>query len=274
MVSKRIKYIAGSSVFIGVFLLSQACQVIPENERFIPLKTATNARTSLLVDFSAWQCINCPAAAEEAHALLQLYGNQLIVIEAHPASNGLTKPPTQHPEYDYTCPAADSLYARMGGTNVTPLPQGVINLSQTSNGGYFASPSEWGALIYSAQQTYDSVDIQLNRITAEQIEYKLTNWTPRDAHCTLYMYLTEDSIRSAQYLPDSHTTDYIRNHLLRDAILPHAGIAVTINAFSEHTDTVAYTLPDHVVPEHAHIIAAIYCNGQVIQAQQTDATAK
>ena len=274
MVSKRIKYIAGSSVFIGVFLLSQACQVIPENERFIPLKTATNARTSLLVDFSGWRCINCPAAAEEAHALLQLYGDQLIVIEAHPAANSLTKPPTQHPEYDYTCPAADSLYVRMGGTNVTPLPQGVINLSQTSNGGYFASPSEWGALIYSAQQTYDSVDIQLNRISAEQIEYKLTNWTTRDAHCTLYMYLTEDSIRSAQYLPDSHTTDYIRNHLLRDAILPHAGIAVTINAFSEHTDTVAYTLPDHVVPEHAHIIAAIYSNGQVIQAQQTNATEK
>lgn len=275
MVSKRIKYIAGSSVFIGVFLLSQACQVIPENERFIPLETAKAERNCLLIDFSAWKCINCPNAAEEAHALMQQYGDRLIVIEAHPATNTLTAPPAKFPEYDYTCPAADSLYVRMGGTNVTPLPTGVINLRQYPDGEYFKPYQEWGTHIYSSMQTYDSVDITLSYHTDGQIDCRMTNRTVKPMDCTLYMYLTEDSVISAQYLPDgSNTTDYVRNHLLRDNILPHNGLNINLKPATETTHGLTYTLPDHVVPEHAHIIAALYSNGQVIQAQQTDATAK
>ena len=256
------------AIYIFLLLALAACQTIPESERLIPLPAASGERACLLIDFSAWQCVNCPSAAEEAHTLLEQYGDQLIVIEAHPATNGLTKPPAKYPEYDYTCPAADSLYIRFGGTNVTPLPTGVVNMKQYPDGAYFKPYQEWGTHIYSAMQSYDSVDITLTYNADEQIAYTVANYSAKAMDCTLYMYLTEDSIISAQKFPDANSTDYVRNHLLRDAILPHKGIPVSLAPETEISNTVSYTLPDKVVPAHSHIVAALYHNGEIIQTRQ------
>ena len=74
---------------VAVAMLT-ACEVIPEGERLIPVETEETNRKILLVEFSGVNCNNCPTAAEEGHKLQHLYGEKLVIVEMHPASNALT----------------------------------------------------------------------------------------------------------------------------------------------------------------------------------------
>ena len=251
-------------------------QLIFESETIIPPKdnTATdptvpsNIRTALLIDFSGWRCVNCPDAAEQAHELLSIYGQQLVVLEAHPAANKLTA--SQKPDYNYTCPAADSLYKTMGGNNTTPLHIGSVNMKAKEGGTFLMNVGEWAGAVQSAVKQYHSADIHLRIGEQDSIICNIYNWSAQTLACNLYVWLTEDSIVSAQYFPDSLSTNYMRNHLLRDAISSPNGEPLTLPAEENVTHTFLYTLPDKVVPENCHIVAALYANGEIIQAAQTE----
>lgn len=273
MISSTKPYIPFFSLCLAVVLCLAACQVIPENDRMLPVETNETEKTCLLIDFSAWKCVNCPNAAEEAHKLLEQYGDRLIVIEAHPATSGLTKPPTKYPEYDYTCPAADSLFIAMGGTSTTPLPIGSVDLALFDDGSgkkeYLKDPSQWGSMIYLALMDDNKVDMHLTTNDNHEIECRINNRSEQDLACSLYVWLTEDNIVSAQYFPDSTTNNYLRNHLLRDAIAAPNGAPLTLPADENVTRTFQYTLPEKVVPKNCHIVAALYANGEIIQTTQT-----
>lgn len=251
-------------------------QLIFESETIIPPKDTTatdptvpsNIRTALLIDFSGWRCVNCPDAAEQAHELLSIYGQQLVVLEAHPAANKLTA--SQKPDYNYTCPAADSLYKTMGGNNTTPLPIGSVNMKAKEGGTFLMNVGEWAGAVQSAVKQYHSADIHLRIGEQDSIICNIYNWSDQTLACNLYVWLTEDSIVSAQYFPDSLSTNYMRNHLLRDAISSPNGEPLTLPAEENVTRTFLYTLPDKVVPENCHIVAALYANGEIIQAAQTE----
>ena len=253
-------------------------QLIFESETIIPPKDTTatdptvpsNIRTALLIDFSGWKCVNCPDAAEQAHELLSIYGQQLVVLEAHPAANKLTA--SNKPEYDYTCPAADSLYKTMGGNITTPLPIGSVNMKAKEGGTFLMNVGEWAGAVQSAVKQYHSADIHLRIGEQDSIICNIYNWSAQTLACNLYVWLTEDSIVSAQYFPDSTTTHYLRHHLLRDAISSPNGDPLTLPAEENVTRTFLYNMPDKVVPENCHIVAALYANGEIIQAAQIAAT--
>ena len=272
MSSSTKPHISLFSLCLAVAIGIASCQVIPENEQLIPVESSESAKTCLLIDFSGWRCINCPAAAEEAHKLLEQYGDQLIVMEAHPATNSLTKPPAKYPEYDYTCPAADSLYIALGGTGTTPLPVGSIDMAAFNNGSgsgaYLKTPDQWGAMVYASLKKDCQVEVRIHRNEKKEIVCQLNNKSEQELACSLYMWLTEDNIVSAQYFPDSTTTQYVRNHLLRDAILPAGGKTLTLAPLQQTEQIVVYTLPEKVVPENCHIVAAVYADGEIIQAAQ------
>lgn len=251
-------------------------QLIFESETIIPPKDTTatdptvpsNIRTALLIDFSGWKCVNCPDAAEQAHELLSIYGQQLVVLEAHPAANKLTA--SNKPEYDYTCPAADSLYKTMGGNITTPLPIGSVNMKAKEGGTFLMNVGEWAGAVQSAVKQYHSADIHLRIGEQDSIICNIYNWSAQTLACNLYVWLTEDSIVSAQFYPDGPINNYMRNHLLRDAISSPNGESLTLPAEENVTRTFLYTLPDKVVPENCHIVAAIYANGEIIQAAQIE----
>ena len=126
-----------------------ACQVIPENEQmlesFTPADTSQIKRTSLLIEYSGWRCMNCPNAATVAHDLQEQYGEELVVVVMHPASNPNTRYGNNQ-SVNYTCPEAVSVYIRMGGTNATPFPTGNINFLQQDNS-FFCGSDTWATLL-------------------------------------------------------------------------------------------------------------------------------
>ena len=257
--------------------LLTSCEVIPAGQReeviFTPTDPSAVKRSSLLIEYSGWQCVNCPTAAEEAHHLKELYGEDLVVVVMHPESN----PNTRHnnkPALNYTCPEADSIYIVMGGTNTTPFPTGNVNMVQVATKGYFQDFDKWGTLISQAyatpkpillsqevKGTMDSKDIN--------IVVEITNLDTQAIEATLQVWLTEDSVMGSQKKPEGTDKNYVHNHLMRASISPLWGEKLPIDAHMTQQVVYEYPLPDKVVRENCNIVSLVSVNGEVVQAKET-----
>ena len=257
--------------------LLSACEVIGPDDRdkviFTPTDPSAVKRTSLLIEYSGWQCVNCPTAAEEAHRLEKLYGEELVVVVMHPESN----PNTRHndkPALNYTCPEADSIYIMMGGTSTTAFPTGNINLFKHDTKSYFTDYSMWGKYISQAYSnpkpviinqevtgTADSKDIN--------IAVDITNLDTQAIEATLQVWLTEDSVMGSQKKPEGTDKNYAHNHLMRASISPLWGDIMPIEAHMTEQQVYRYTLPEKVVKENCNIVALVSVNGEVVQATET-----
>ena len=204
-------------LFIYMVILALcACEVIPENERLIPTEADPNGnRTHVLLEFTGFRCVNCPTAAETARTLQSIYGDKLLVVSLHPATNPFTQG-----IYDYTCPAADSVYLFMGGTASTPFPTGNIDLTPR-NGRWFMDHAEWPATVDEAMK--DSICPTLYiQAEADTIERTVCIYATCDYYFSaardaqLALWLVEDSIQGAQAMPDgSANMEYYHRHVLR-----------------------------------------------------------
>lgn len=271
---------------IAVAMLT-ACEVIPEDERdfevFIPKDTTTNdstqttpvivKRSSLLIEYSGWMCVNCPTAAEVAHQLKEQYGEQLVVVVMHPESN----PNTRHnnnPVLNYTCPEADSIYIMMGGTSTTAFPTGNINLFKHDTKSYFTEYSMWGK--YISQAYSNPKPVIINQKVKGTIDSKdinivvdITNHDTNAIEANLQVWLTEDSVMGSQKKPEGTDKNYAHNHLMRASISPLWGDIMPIEAHMTEQQVYRYTLPDKVVKENCNIVAFVSVNGEVVQATET-----
>lgn len=267
-------------ILIGLLLvLLSGCEVISENEQikevFTPTDPSAVKRTSLLVEYSGWKCINCPTAAAEAHRLKEQYGEQLVVVVMHPESN----PNTRHnnkPALNYTCPEADSIYIMMGGSNTTPFPTGNVNLVKDATKGYFNDYDTWATLVSQAYSNPRPVVIgqDVNGTTESRdinIVVDITNLDTKAIEATLQVWLTEDSVMGRQDgAPDPK--NYAHNHLMRASISPIWGDKLMIDAHTTEQITYQYTLPEKVVNQHCNIVSLVSLNGEVVQTKESKIT--
>ena len=263
-----------------VAILLTACEVIPEGEReeiiFTPSDPTAVKRTSLLIEYSGWQCVNCPTAAEEAHRLQELYGENLVVVVMHPESN----PNTRHnnkPALNYTCPEADSIYIMMGGTNTTPFPTGNVNMVQDPAKGYFCDYDQWATLVSQAYATPKPMLLSVEaKGYADSREVwmavDMSNLDTKAVEATLQVWLTEDSVIGSQKKPEGTDKEYAHNHLMRASITSIKGESVQLDAQMSHQLVFEYTLPEKVVKENCNIVAILSINGEVVQARETKIT--
>jgi len=255
--------------FILSVLLFTACEVISENERLIPAPVSVDSteRTHVLIEFTGFRCVNCPKASAAAEALKQTYGERLIVVAMHPASNPFTQGAAQ---YDYTCPQADVYYRYMGGSATTPFPTGNINITDSEDR-YLSDYPEWATLLAQQMNLPTSVHLSLQ---AQRDSNTITVTTtasadqPHDYH--LVTWLVEDSVQGAQALPDgSVDRQYYHRHMLRTAAGDAWGENYTI-PFTPVTLTSTLTLPDGCDPTHCSIVvAALDDQNRIINARQT-----
>lgn len=265
------------SLLLVLGSLLTSCEVIPNGEQekviFTPTDPSAVKRTSLLIEYSGWQCVNCPTAAEEAHRLKELYGENLVVVVMHPESN----PNTRHnnkPALNYTCPEADSVYLMMGGTNTTPFPTGNINMVKDASKGYFQDFAQWATQVSQAYENPKPVLLsQEVRGYADSrdiwMSVDITNLDTKAIEATLQVWLTEDSVIGSQKKPEGTDKEYAHNHLMRASITPMWGEMLPIDAHMTQQAVYEYTLPDKVVKENCNIVAIVSINGEVVQASET-----
>lgn len=254
--------------------LLTACEIIPEDERIVDVFTpVTIKRTSLLIEYSGWMCVNCPTAAEVAHQLKEQYGENLVVVVMHPESNPNTRYGSNQ-NINYTCPEADSIYIKMGGTNTTAFPTGNINMFKNDGKSYFTEYSSWGNYISKSYSTPKFVLIgQQVKGSADymdiDIQIDITNMSTDVLDATLQVWLTEDNVIGSQKKPEGTDKEYAHNHLMRASISPIWGDAVRIDAQQKEQVSYQYTLPEKVKKENCNIVALVSVNGEVVQATET-----
>ncbi len=247
------------------------CEVIGESERLIPMPVPVDSteRAHVLIEFTGFRCVNCPKASAEAEALKQTYGERLIVVAMHPASNPFTQGAAK---YDYTCEEADVYYRYMGGNATTPFPTGNINFTSDEEG-YLNDYPTWATLL--AQQMSQPTEVHLSvqamrDSSTNNITVTTTASADKTQECRLVTWLIEDSIQGAQAMPDgSVNRDYYHRHVLRMAAGDAWGENKTI-PFTAVTVTTTMTLPDGCEPKHCSIVvAALDENNRIINARQT-----
>jgi hypothetical protein len=211
---KNILYIVISAVLLC------ACEVIREEDRLVPIprqEYKTN-RTHVLVEYTGFRCINCPAAAELAQSLVQLYDTQLIVVAMHPKSNPFTQGALK---YNYTCPEADAYYQFMGGTKTTPFPVGNIDMRRVENH-YLINPNEWAAKLncMMGDSTHIALTVEAETDTViRTVNLGITICSDSVIDCRLALWLVEDSVLGAQAMPDgTNNTAYFHRHLFRQTL--------------------------------------------------------
>lgn len=262
---KRLLYMLLSALVLA------GCEVIGEGERLVPVQVPvdTTERVHVLVEFTGFRCVNCPKASAAAEALKQTYGERLIIVAMHPASNPFTQGAAL---YDYTCEEADVYYRYMGGNATTPFPTGNINFKSDEDD-YLSDYPEWATLLAQqmSQPTEVHLSIQAERDNSTNI---ITVTTAASANkiqdCRLVTWLVEDSIQGAQALPEGGVDrEYYHRHVLRMAAGDAWGESYAI-PFTPVTITTAMSLPDGCDPEHCSVVvAAMDDKNRIINARQT-----
>ena len=212
-------------VYILTAIILTGCELIPDEERYKPVDSRTGTRCHVLIEFTGFRCVNCPAASELAQTLQETYEGKLVVVAMHPASNPFTQG-----KYDYTCPAADSIYQWMGGDASTPLPAGNIDM-KPYNGEWFVNTSLWPTMVYEAMQ-----------------ETEIPN---PDQLKTSY-WLVEDSVLGVQAMPEGVNDHYYHRHVLRGVWEEETAIVVPEGCRREHLSV----LKLYIDPKDNHIIQA------------------
>lgn len=208
-----------ANILLCVMALT-ACNTIPDDRQIIPVDPTSGEATVLLTEFTGLQCVNCPLAANQARQLLTTYGDKLVVVAMHPASNPFTKASAQ---YDYTAKEADDYYQYFGGTSSTPFPTGVINFSKTGDN-YFTDYTTWGAAIAKQSLKSSPATMQLQAVidaATRQLDVNCTALfnTTSSGNERIVLWLVENNIIGAQMMPDGSTdTNYTHNHVFRQAL--------------------------------------------------------
>ena len=271
--SKLFKMVQYCSVLLLTILVS--CEVIPEGERFTevftPSDTSQIKRASLLIEYSGWRCMNCPNAAEVAHELKAQYGEDLVVVVMHPASNPNTRYGNNQ-ALNFTCPEADSIYISMGGTNTTPFPTGNVNGEQ-QGGNYFMGQDTWATQI---SKYYGSSLMKMSQVVAcanDEIDVtvEICNMGGNNLRAQLQIWLTEDGVVGKQIMPTGETNnEYEHNHLMRASVLPSVwGEEVELTSMTPTIYTSHYKLPEKVVAENCNVVSVVSVDGVVVQVKET-----
>lgn len=268
--SKLFKIVQYCSVLLLTTLVS--CNVIQEDDRYIPIDLERSNRATLLVEFSGLQCVNCPTAAQEAHNLQGVYGDKLVVVEMHPASNPLTKVSDKKPEWNYTCEASDIYYKYFGGSATTPFPTGVINFAKDDDT-FFVSHQLWGAACESSASKPSHIDLQqiVSLDTATRniiIDAYITNLSITDMDVSYIAWLTEDSIIGPQQTEAGIDQQYAHNHILRDTVTDTWGTQIALKNGETSHQSITYTLPEKVVLENCNVVGIVMKDGEVVQVKE------
>ena len=251
---RTILFLLAATLMIG-------CDQIAEDRHFLPMDPRalpSNQRAHLLVDFSAFRCLNCPLAAEEAEALQQVYDSSLVVVTMHPPLHPLTQGTV-----DYTCPAADVYFEDLGGDVSTPLPTGSVNILPEEDGEYLL-PMELWATALAARQTDTAlivpslnVDYEPNsRIFTVRAQTKPIDSQLSNLDYQLILWLVEDSVEGLQLMPDNTVNEhYYHRHLLRESLTEPWGEALSWPQKPSLERN--YTLPEEYNDHQAYIVAVL-----------------
>lgn len=284
---KTMKFIKNISRVIGIALviftgnvLLPSCDIIEEpyleevkvDNDTIPVEQ--HVRKVLLEDFTGQKCPNCPDAAEIAHTLQGIYGEQIVVIAIHAGNFAI---PDGTFTADYRTAEGDELNSYYN-ISMYGYPMGLIN--RTEYNGYPVVPKENWETAFAEQvemevqadisitNTYNSGTRKLDCVIKTEFLEEL------DGTYNICAFITESGIISPQQTIGGIISNYQHNHMLRGSLngtwgdpAGTDGLAIPGNKL---TNNYSFTLPAEWNAENCAVVAYVYNTESliVIQAEE------
>ena len=221
-----------------------ACDIVEEpfaTNGGTPVDTSsptTFIKKILVEDYSGHTCSNCPNAARELDALIDIYGDKIVPITIH-VGKTYARPfhISQAPKYQYdfrteTGESWDNLFQI---TNLG-LPKGMINRIGVPNSTHGAEVTNWNSIIQSVASDEPDFGITISsdingNVGSVDVNIKVLNDIGGDFN--LVLCLTEDSIinwqKDVEAFPNVDVEFYVHKHVFRTSINSAWGEALQTN---------------------------------------------
>lgn len=262
LMHKKIRYILRYAALVLLMAgVAVSCSDVAEDERLVYVRPADVRRAVLIEDFTGQRCVWCPNGNDAIDALEQQYGDTTIIaVAVHSGPLGFKG---NAAVVGLATELGDTYYNRFG---VESQPTAYINrralLPRVTDwpARVLADLEAEPALMLTLTAGYDS----LTRHATLQTDILALD---HDVDGFLQVWLTEDSIRALQMMPDgSANAGYIHNHVLRAAVNGDWGEPVSVAAHQSVSRSCSYTLPAEYNARHCHFVAFVYSDDGVLQA--------
>ena len=264
---------------LSVFMIT-ACDIV-EEPYLVPVGgngpgPEEKVRKVLLEDYTGQKCPNCPEAAEVAHTLKEIYGEQLVLLTVHA---GFYATPDASGDFtaDFRTPEGAELnsYFEFPG-----YPMGMVNRAEYGGSGILLKDS-WEAAV----QEQVNLDVQ-----ADIVITNAYNAGTRKLDCLLEtefladldgtynicVFIIESGIISPQETDQGVNLTYVHNHVLRTSMNGTWGDVVGTNGQavtgSTLTNSYSFTLPAEWNADNCGVVAFVYntATTEIVQAEEKD----
>lgn len=251
--------------------------------------TITRKRKVLLEDYTGHTCGNCPKAASAADAVVQLYGDKVVVIGVHAGFFSVPVPPAPLPSgapagsyfMDFRTPEGTLWDSPQNfGISTVGNPNGMVN-RKTFNGNRVIAHTNWASAVQTILN--DSADIGTKIFTGYNSVTREVNITVRgkfynsnNSNLKLVVLISESNIITWQTDYDvtpNHVPDYNHKHVLRGTVNGAWG-ELFANALTPAGTTLeknyTYTLNNSWNENNCSVVAFIYdeVTLEVLQADE------
>lgn len=243
---------------LTLMVAATACTVIPEDDRIITETTPFGNKSVLLVEFTGWKCVNCPDAAKVAHQLLELHGDNLVVVGIHPDGASWCIPTGA--ALDFRTEVGGKYWTYFGSP--VSFPIGIIDFC-AFNGDYLLDRNLWAADVAKRRTLYQSIFLNPEmELDGRDLSIHTNLITFSDTTVTeplsLILWITEDNIVGLQLEGSEPNLEYVHNHVLRAAATPEWGNDVTAPAGGAPTSLDAtITLDENWVINNCNVVAVL-----------------
>ena len=218
VMKKKFKY----CLFACILLAFHSCDVIDGNymnsEVTNPVDTTNVVKKLLIEDFTGHRCPNCPSAAAELEALINLYEDRVIGIAIHPHSNFSIPNPLSSSQYTYDFRTEDgdnidNVFQMTSGG----LPVGMVNRIGF-DGNHQLSKDEWGEKVQTELEKEPVFKINLSSdftSISGNISVEVEALTDLNNSYNIVVCLTENNIIEWQKDNNIDNENYNHKHVLR-----------------------------------------------------------
>lgn len=260
-------------------LLIPSCDIV-EEPYLVPVNGGTgpgpgdNIRKVLLEDYTGQKCPNCPEAAEVAHNLKTIYGDQLVILTVH-AGFYATPDATGDFTADFRTPEGTELNTFF---EFPAYPMGMVNRTEFSGSRILLKDSWEAAMEIQASLEVEAAITITNDYNAStrtlQCSLETNFLESMEGTYNICAYITESGIVSPQQTEQDVNLTYVHNHVLRASMNGTWGeLAGQDGLFivgTTATNSYSYILPAAWNAANCSVIAFLYntATNEVVQAEE------
>ena len=229
-------------------------------------------RKTLIIDFSAHKCNNCPGAHRIVEQLNNIHGDKILPVVIH---GGILAMPDQEHPTDFRTADGNTILIAFG---VGTFPTGRVNFYDEA----VTLPASWTTEVENFTNDTATVKIEIeNEYTESSRELSCnvtcTALSDLEPNLKLTVFLLESHIISGQddleVEPGGYVEDYEHNHVFRAAISEVWGEALfsqSQEAGSEDSKSFSLTLDPEWNETNCMVIAFIYDDDtkEIINAEE------